>query len=78
MSYSEEDLRDIFDKTGGTCHLCGKQLYFSKYGKHFGERGAWEIDHSRAESLGGVGDLRNLRPACISCNRSKQDRGTRE
>lgn len=75
--YSEETKRRVFDKTDGICHLCGKRLVFDNYGQE-GERGAWQIEHSHARSDGGVDDLRNLRPACIDCNLSKQDRNVTE
>ena len=70
MSYSDETLNIIFDRTGGKCHLCHKALSFSNYGKTEG-RGAWEIDHSVARAKGGSDHLNNLYPACFSCNRSK-------
>lgn len=71
MAYSDDQLEAIFDRSGGDCHLCGKQLAFGNYACH-GSRGAWEVDHSRARARGGSDYQRNLRPACISCNRSKQ------
>lgn len=66
MGYSAEDLDFIFESTDGRCHLCWKQLSRRSYAR------TWEIDHSVAKERGGSDHLRNLRPACISCNRSKQ------
>src|SRR6266481_6140118 len=66
MSYSREDLNLIFESTDGRCHLCWKQLNRRSY------RRTWEVDHSVSKDRGGTGYLRNLKPACISCNRSKQ------
>lgn len=75
MAYTDDQLGDIFDRSGGDCHLCGKRLAFKNYACH-GERAAWEVDHSNAKARGGSHRLSNLLPACISCNRSKQDRAT--
>jgi len=76
MAYTEEELNDIYDKNDGYCHICGKKLAFTNYGI-VGARGAWEVDHSVPRSRGGSNLMRNLLPACISCNRSKGDSSTR-
>ncbi len=72
----EQRLRKIFERTDGHCHLTGRQLVFKNYGR-FGERGAWEIEHSVARVNGGTDHLNNLYPAEISANRAKQDLHTR-
>ncbi len=69
--YTEEERRKIFESTDGRCHLCWQPLQFERYGQE------WEIDHSRAVARGGSDYLRNLKPAHISCNRSKRDRDSR-
>lgn len=69
--YTEEEKRKIFESTDGRCHLCWQPLRFECYGQE------WEIDHSRAVARGGSNYLRNLKPAHISCNRSKKDRDSR-
>ena len=69
-------LNAIYDRTGGHCHLCHKKLAFKNYAL-FGQRGAWEIEHSVPRVLGGTNRLGNLYPACISCNRQKQHLSTR-
>ena len=76
MGYSDERLGDIFDKTDGQCHICGKKLAFKNYAAN-GSRGAWEVEHSIPKAKGGTDHLNNLFPACISCNRSKRDGSTR-
>ena len=73
MGFSEEQLNDIYDKTGGYCEYCRKKIAFVNYGM-VDERGAWEVDHSNPKSRGGPDYLRNLFPACIECNRDKGDR----
>jgi len=70
MGYTDEDLQAIYDKYNGYCAICGKKLAFTNYGR-FREKGAWEVDHSNPIARGGTDYLRNLRPVCISCNRSK-------
>jgi hypothetical protein len=76
MNNDQERLLRIFNKTDGRCHLSGRRLSFKNYGKA-GRRGAWEVDHSRAQTNGGSHHLNNLYPASITANRSKQARSTR-
>lgn len=76
MAYSIDQLRFIYDRSSGRCHVCRKQLAFVNYGA-FGRRAAWEVDHSRARCNGGTNRLSNLLPACISCNRGKGKRSAR-
>jgi 5-methylcytosine-specific restriction endonuclease McrA len=76
MKCSDERLNDIFDRTDGRCHLCGKRLAFCNFAK-FGLRGAWEVEHSVPRARGGTNRLNNLYAACITCNRSKGTRRTR-
>jgi 5-methylcytosine-specific restriction endonuclease McrA len=70
MSYSQEDLRRIYDRTTGYCHICRKKLAFKNYGQP-GARAAWEVEHSNPRALGGTNRFSNLYAACIACNRSK-------
>ncbi|MBL7960941.1 HNH endonuclease [bacterium] len=74
--FSNERLNDIYDKTDGHCHLCGKKVSFSNYNEPR-KKGAWEVEHSVPKSKGGTDHLNNLFPACIDCNRSKSDRHTK-
>ena len=76
MNNVPTNLVRIFKRTDGYCHLTGQKLALSNYGK-FGERGAWEIEHSVPRSKGGTNHLNNLFPAGISANRSKADGSTR-
>ena len=70
MAYTVEQLNQIYDRTSGYCHLCGKKVYFKNYG-NISRRGAWEVEHSKPQAKGGTQHLNNLYAACISCNRSK-------
>lgn len=76
MKYEDEDLKRIFLRTEGNCHICRKKLCFSNHGSA-GRRGAWEIEHSLPVSKGGTNHLNNLYAACIDCNRSKSNSTTR-
>jgi hypothetical protein len=70
MTYSNERLNDIYDRTSGYCHICHKKLAFKNHAA-LGKRGAWEVEHSNPRAKGGTDKLQNLFAACISCNRSK-------
>lgn len=76
MKYTKKQLREIYDATGGHCHLCSKKLAFTNYAD-FGAKGAWEVDHSNPRVNGGTNHQHNLKAACISCNRKKKSASTR-
>ncbi len=76
MAFSEEERRNIYNRTSGYCHICKKKLSFKNYDL-IGQKGAWEVDHSNPKSKGGTNRLNNLYAACISCNRSKNNNSTR-
>ncbi len=76
MGYDAKRLAAIFRKTDGHCHICGKKLNRNNYGKAT-TRAAWEVEHSLPAARGGTDHLNNLFPACIACNRGKQDGSTR-
>jgi hypothetical protein len=76
MVFSDEQLSNIYDRTNGRCHLCRKKLCFSNYGR-WGQKAAWEVDHSLSRASGGSDHFHNLFPACMSCNRSKQAASSR-
>lgn len=70
MSYTEELLDTIFERTDGQCHICGKKLCRNNYAL-CGRKGAWEAEHSIPRSNGGSDHLNNLYAAHIYCNREK-------
>src|SRR5882762_4329160 len=76
MGWSKAELRRVYDRTRGYCHLCHKKMCFTNYGQ-FGERGAWEVEHSIARANGGTDHGNNLFGAHVSCNRAKCDGSTR-
>jgi hypothetical protein len=76
MGYTGDELTSIYERTSGYCHICRKKLAFKNYGR-FGERGAWEVEHSNPRVRGGTNCASNLYAACVSCNRRKRDSATR-
>lgn len=76
MAFDKQRQDDIYKRTDGYCHICRKKLARKNYGKP-GTRSAWEVEHSNPKAKGGTDRLQNLYPACIPCNRSKQDSSTR-
>src|SRR4029079_1401803 len=78
MRQSDEKLKRIYERTSGYCHICRNELVFSNYGSyHYGEDGAWEVEHSNPRAAGGTDHLTNLYAACIPCNRAKGQLPTR-
>ena len=75
MSFTEDKLDRIYQRTEGRCHICRKQLSLRNYGV-FGKRGAWEVEHSKPRSKGGTDHMNNLYAACIPCNRKKGNSST--
>src|SRR5690348_14031886 len=70
MAYDTATLRTIYDRTSGYCHLCGKKLSFTNYGR-LGSKGAWHVEHSVPRAKGGTDHGNNLYAACIDCNLEK-------
>lgn len=70
MVFEEDRLKKIYERTDGCCHICCRKLSFVNYAQS-GQKGAWEVEHSRPRAKGGTDHLNNLYPACISCNRDK-------
>jgi hypothetical protein len=76
MAYNAHQLRAIYDRTDGYCHICHRKLSLKNYAA-IGKRGAWEVEHSRPRARGGTDHGNNLYAACIACNRDKSDFSTR-
>ncbi len=76
MTFDKKQLREIYDRTTGYCHLCRKKLSWRHYGQ-IGRRGAWEVEHSVAQRNGGTHHGNNLYAACCDCNRKKGSLTTR-
>ncbi|MBI1944699.1 MAG: HNH endonuclease [Deltaproteobacteria bacterium] len=76
MAYSDDELRAIYRKTDGKCHLCWRVIRYALYGA-YAERHGWEVDHSNPRAKGGTNRRSNLVAACCSCNRTKRASSTR-
>ena len=76
MPYDHSTLRDIYDRTSGYCHICGKKLSFTNYGCP-GQKGAWHVEHSVPRAKGGTDHGNNLFAACIDCNLEKNTSTTK-
>jgi hypothetical protein len=76
MAYSRKELRDIYERTHGRCHVCGSKRAFTNYGVTQA-RGAWHVDHSVPVANGGTDRRNNLYVACIGCNCAKGAKSTR-
>lgn len=76
MAYDNETLVNIFRKTDGHCHLCGKKLRLFMY-NGYPDVAAWEVEHSLPKAKGGTDHFNNLFPAHIECNRERGIRHTK-
>ncbi len=72
MAYTDHEIEDVYDLTGGTCFYCGKRLSLRNYGR-VGGVGAWEVDHFYPIASGGAHQPYNWVPACVACNTEKSD-----
>ena len=72
MAYTRAELKNIYDRTSGYCHICHRKMSFTNYARP-GQKGAWEIEHSVPRSRGGTDHGNNLFGAHITCNREKSD-----
>lgn len=68
--FDRSELRDIYDRTRGKCHICCKKLAFRNYGIS-GAIGAWHVEHSIPVAKGGTNHRNNLYAAHIRCNIEK-------
>lgn len=62
-SYSDEERKIIYNKSGGRCELCGQQLLFEDM----------TLDHIVPLSMGGEDSIKNLQTACYACNQFKSN-----
>ena len=74
--FSNQQLREVFERTTGHCHFCGDKLSLEHYGDGTGEElvGAWEADHVIQRGKGGSKSAANCLPACVRCNRLRWHR----
>ncbi len=62
-SPSRMQRQKIWQKTGGSCHICGGPL-----------PNRWVADHVKPVAEGGDSNIANFLPACPDCNRLKWHR----
>ncbi|WP_018613223.1 HNH endonuclease [Segetibacter koreensis] len=55
---TKEERKIIHAKTGGKCHVCGKDVLVDKF----------EADHVKSHSSGGTSLTDNFLPTCRTCN----------
>ena len=70
MSYYNDEVNWVYDRTDGYCFYCDIKISFKNYGR-VGGRGAWEVDHFIPIVSRGAHQPYNWVPACISCNTEK-------
>ena len=58
MSISKKTRQLVYDKCGGHCAYCGKEIAYKDM----------QVDHIHAQYKGGTDDINNLLPACRACN----------
>ncbi len=61
MAFSKKIRHQVYDKCGGHCAYCGRELDYKDM----------QVDHIYPHYLGGQDDIGNLNPACRMCNRRK-------
>jgi len=67
MRFSEDTRKEIFDRAGGMCEKCEKQIVLKN---HFpGQRGAWQAHHKTAVSSGGGDYPSNGKALCLCCHK---------
>lgn len=76
MAYTRAELKRIYDRTSGYCHICGRKLSLTNYDRPRA-RGAWHVEHSVPRAKGGTDHGNNLYAACIACNLEKNTLTTR-
>lgn len=66
MAFTEDVIRNAFEKVNGYCQICGKKLVYNNRGSTEG-RGGWEAEHIKPVSEGGNDTIRNCMILCMEC-----------
>ncbi len=61
----KSEIKIIYSKTDGCCHLCGKKHRLNGYAV------TWQREHHIPRARGGSDQVRNLYVACVKCNQIK-------
>lgn len=67
MGFPESIVKQAFERAGGHCESCDKQLVFKNRGRGSG-RGAWEAHHRTRVASGGDDTLSNCKILCEECH----------
>ena len=58
MSISKKIRQQVYDKCGGHCAYCGREIAYKDM----------QVDHIHPQYKGGSDDIGNLMPSCRACN----------
>lgn len=73
MAFSQATKDEIFNRAGGKCERCGKQLVRNNHKE--GERGAWEAHHKTSLHSGGSDVPSNGEALCLDCHKKTRTYG---
>ena len=66
MAFTEDVVKNAFDRVNGYCQVCGKKLVYASRGSAQG-RGGWEARHIKPVLEGGKDEVRNCMIVCKEC-----------
>jgi len=66
MVFTEDVVKNAFDRVNGYCQVCGKKLVYANRGSVEG-RGGWEARHIKPVIEGGKDEVRNCMVVCMGC-----------
>ncbi len=72
MACDQTQLVEVFNRTGGRCLYCGRDLAFHAY-RIYSERGAWVVDRFIPVSKGGEDSPENWAACCLACSHQKEE-----
>jgi len=73
MAFSDLVVVDTWEKAGGKCQKCRKQLCWENKGRE--GRGCWEAHHKTSVSAGGSDGLSNCQILCFDCHSNTRSFG---
>ena len=66
MAFTEDVVKNAFDRVNGYCQVCGKKLVYASRGSAQG-RGGWEARHIKPVLEWGKDEVRNCMIVCMEC-----------
>lgn len=73
MAFLESVVKQAWDKCGGKCESCRKELLWASRGSE--SMYGWEAHHKSATILGGADSLSNCKILCQSCHKKTSSYG---